>query len=72
MSFGKYFFIYILGFYCFIVNRAILADTDKRKKANKKELLNFFAGGIAGTISSSLTAPLEVLIYFIYLLYEFF
>ena len=31
------------------------------KGAKGKDILNFFAGGIAGTISSSVTAPLEVI-----------
>ena len=39
-----------------------LAETEepKKKNSNKAAILNFLAGGLAGTVSSTLTAPLEV------------
>jgi solute carrier family 25, member 33/36 len=45
-----------------IANVSFAAEKEGRMKPDKKAaLLNFLAGGLAGTVSSSLTAPLEVI-----------
>lgn len=39
-------------------------NADDLAAKRRKQFANFLSGGLAGTISSTLTAPLEVLIYF--------
>ena len=47
--------------YC-VTNVAYCAENESKLKPDRKTaLLNFLAGGLAGTVSSSLTAPLEVI-----------
>ena len=41
-------------------NKKNKSNSNKNNNSKTKSILNFFAGGLAGTVSSTLTAPLEV------------
>ena len=45
----------------FLICFNTMTTSEELAKSNKKQLINFFAGGLAGTVSSTLTTPLEVI-----------
>ena len=42
------------------VSSSVSSISSSKDKSRQKQLINFFSGGLAGTISSVITAPLEV------------